>query len=487
MKAKRYFKILSVFLSMLMLISVIPINGAAIEKIDASSDTQNEAETKLASDGEILYEINDKRTQNSKTYKKSDGSYCTYLSSSVLHYFDGEEWRDINNTITPDGNGAYKNVSNSFEIKFPETLKENNSIDVLKDGHAISFVINGGDSDKKADIQNPKETADISSLQDKSDSSVSYKNVLKNTDIQYSVNGNVVKENIIIKSKKAVEKTYSYTVSTDLSIEKNNDGSLIFKDAEGNNVFKIPSPVMYDNDKNSSSKIAVTLEKICSVGSPLGANMYAYCNNNPINKIDYNGLSGTDVVKNVVPGLVSIIIISTVFSDLFMGGYEAIDFKQAINDYGLLIANLAIKKQNANKYKILKVVLGGVEQWKNYCADNENDNLGLTKKEIEYIKNSSYYDLEENYYKNTKPQFEGYEQYEGAFHLSLLLGWYLSMEILNARNNSIKNNTYFFHLRNCDAFIAYKKYNASTKRGYLKIINDFSIPKYKDADGTIGL
>lgn len=51
---------------MLMLISVIPINGAAIEKIDASSDTQNEAETKLASDGEILYEINDKRTQNSK-------------------------------------------------------------------------------------------------------------------------------------------------------------------------------------------------------------------------------------------------------------------------------------------------------------------------------------------------------------------------------------------------------------------------------------
>lgn len=272
MKAKRYFKILSVFLSMLMLISVIPINGAAIEKIDASSDTQNEAETKLASDGEILYEINDKRTQNSKTYKKSDGSYCTYLSSSVLHYFDGEEWRDINNTITPDGNGAYKNVSNSFEIKFPETLKENNSIDVLKDGHAISFVINGGDSDKKADIQNPKETADISSLQDKSDSSVSYKNVLKNTDIQYSVNGNVVKENIIIKSKKAIEKTYSYTVSTDLSIEKNNDGSLIFKDAEGNNVFKIPSPVMYDNDKSSSSKIAVTLEKICE-----GQYILEYC------------------------------------------------------------------------------------------------------------------------------------------------------------------------------------------------------------------
>lgn len=99
-------------------------------------------------------------------------------------------------------------------------MKENNSIDVLKDGHAISFVINGGDSDKKADIQNPKETADISSLHDKSDSSVSYKNVLKNTDIQYSVNGNVVKENIIIKSKKAIEKTYSYTVSTDLSIEK---------------------------------------------------------------------------------------------------------------------------------------------------------------------------------------------------------------------------------------------------------------------------
>lgn len=67
-----------------------------------------------------------------------------------------------------------------------------------------------------------------------------------------------------------------------------------------------------------------------------------------------------------------------------MGGYEAIDFKQAINDYGLLIANLAIKKQNANKYKILKVVLGGVEQWKNYCADNEN--LGLPKEAIEYIK-----------------------------------------------------------------------------------------------------
>lgn len=105
---------------------------------------------------------------------------------------------------------------------------------------------------KKLTFKNPKETADISSLQDKSDSSVSYKNVLKNTDIQYSVNGNVVKENIIIKSKKAVEKTYSYTVSTDLSIEKNNDGSFIFKDAEGNNVFKIPSPVIYNVFKTRS-------------------------------------------------------------------------------------------------------------------------------------------------------------------------------------------------------------------------------------------
>ena len=132
-----------------------------------------------------------------------------------------------------------------------------------------------------------------------------------------------------------------------------------------------------------------------------------------------------------------------------------------------------------NKYSTIQELLFKIDQILNddEVSDEEYD-------ELDYIANNLQ---ERNYYKNTKPQFEGYEQYEGAFHLSVLLGWYLSMEILNARNNSIKNNTYFFHLRNCDAFIAYKKYNASTKRGYLKIINDFSIPKYKDADGTIGL
>lgn len=71
MKAKRYFKILSVFLSMLMLISVIPLNGAAIEKIDASSDTQNEAETKLASDGEICMKLTTNVLKIAKHTKKA--------------------------------------------------------------------------------------------------------------------------------------------------------------------------------------------------------------------------------------------------------------------------------------------------------------------------------------------------------------------------------------------------------------------------------
>lgn len=109
---------------------------------------------------------------------------------------------------------------------------------------------------------------------------------------------------------------------------------------------------------------------LSSVGSPLGANMYAYCNNNPINKIDYNGMLPKVILRN----LDKILFAAAFLSEMYRHGVGYVfddnmdnyyDFNYHIDKYGLVYGVFVFKKSN-NNYMIVRMIFGSSSSWKLY-------------------------------------------------------------------------------------------------------------------------
>ncbi len=67
----------------------------------------------------IVAEDTSRRAENEKHFRKQDGSYEVVLYDGAVHYQDGDEWLDIDNTLEEDNKtNTYKNKANKFDIKF---------------------------------------------------------------------------------------------------------------------------------------------------------------------------------------------------------------------------------------------------------------------------------------------------------------------------------------------------------------------------------
>lgn len=94
-------KTLAVLLSFLIIVSIIPIQTLATETLN------NEASSEVATDtyknARIIKEIVEERSENSKTFLMTDGTYYTYISPISIHELIDGEWVNIDDNlgITP--------------------------------------------------------------------------------------------------------------------------------------------------------------------------------------------------------------------------------------------------------------------------------------------------------------------------------------------------------------------------------------------------
>ena len=149
---------------------------------------------------EIVCEVPEKRDEFSKTYKRADGSFTTVLSKSPLHKLQEGEWKDIDNSLKSEGE-VIINTDGAFEIEFPETISENEKITITNGDECISFSVN--DIEKSSATIEKNETTEDLIQEDlnKTISQITYENIGGNTDIQYIVSSDSVKENIIVSKK----------------------------------------------------------------------------------------------------------------------------------------------------------------------------------------------------------------------------------------------------------------------------------------------
>lgn len=208
---------------------------------------------------EIVCEVPEKRDEFSKTYKRADGSFTTVFSKTPLHTYDGSEWKEIDNSLQSNGD-VIENADGKFDVEFPESLSSDDKITIENQGENISFSLNNID-ESTAQVAPDTEAADVVENDlGKPVSEITYENIGENTDVQYIVSSNYVKENIIVSEKDSLQDTYSFTIEKgDLTATLGDDNSLTFKNAQGEAVFTIPAPVMTDDNKAVSYDIGVSV------------------------------------------------------------------------------------------------------------------------------------------------------------------------------------------------------------------------------------
>ena len=138
-KTKTTCKIISIFLVALLVLQILPMEliAKAYTEFMAMKNMPRENVTTLVDDKdfstEILYEVEEKRDEFTKVYKKKDGSYTALFSSEPLHFMQDGKWTDIDNTLISsfkDGETIFTNTNNEIDVLFPEVLSEEMGIEI---------------------------------------------------------------------------------------------------------------------------------------------------------------------------------------------------------------------------------------------------------------------------------------------------------------------------------------------------------------------
>ena len=110
MKRTWFSRFLSLLLSFVMLLELLPANALATDvgenpdhtELFSQDDSQNTPQDAPLS---VVGEVESLRTQNEKHYRLSDGSYIAVDYGMPVHYAQGDgdntTWVDIDNTLTP--------------------------------------------------------------------------------------------------------------------------------------------------------------------------------------------------------------------------------------------------------------------------------------------------------------------------------------------------------------------------------------------------
>ncbi|MBE6747808.1 MAG: DNRLRE domain-containing protein [Ruminococcaceae bacterium] len=295
---KKSTKILSLILSVLTLLSVFsvatPVFAAEVtsESTETIDDmTISSEETEETEQAEIVSEIEDMRTEHTKYFRMSDGSYMAAQYAQPVHYEENGEWKEYDYSITEDENEFVIENSDS-EMSFPEEFSEDNEAQIevsareydIKFSPVLDKKIFSDSKKQKGKVKDHKElksnkiieefteeapideSADKNSEKLKIDnqkSAIAYEEVYSNVDLEYEISSNQIKESIVLNSKQDKEK-FEFTLDTDgLFPKKETDGSItLYEDKECTKpVSSIMKPYMYDAEGAYSYDVTMDIKE----------------------------------------------------------------------------------------------------------------------------------------------------------------------------------------------------------------------------------
>lgn len=149
-------------------------------------------------------EIETLRTENSKTFFNSDNSLTVYSYSGPIHFKDASlKWQEIDNGLI-SLNSSYQNKANNFKVSFDNHSLSSNLVNFKFKNKEIKFGLINLNQNLNNVFENPSDVASSLNL-----NSINYSGIFPNIDLKYIVLAKGIKEEIILKSPPATNKTPS--------------------------------------------------------------------------------------------------------------------------------------------------------------------------------------------------------------------------------------------------------------------------------------
>ncbi len=250
--------------------------------VDVVAATLPKAETQYSSfdnvvgenpeESKIVKELTGERTENSKEFLLEDGTKMIAQYNEPVHYKDSKgKWVEYNNTLSEDktaspdeaGDSSYTNKSSDISVNLSNKAKSKNMISLQSNGYKISWGYdNAGKS--KADVKKNNEKTSgndkFTTLKNITTETL-YKDVFSDVDLQYFVTTTGIKENIILKSAKALnEFTLNYKIPN-LTAKQKDDKTITLSNKDGKEIYTISAPYMYDEKGSSSTQMKIEIVK----------------------------------------------------------------------------------------------------------------------------------------------------------------------------------------------------------------------------------
>lgn len=160
---QKFIKGMTLTLLMTFLATMIPsYNVVAKEK---NTDSSVEVQQGTESDGLIVGEVTEKREENVKHFMKDDGTFVAMMYNNPVHYKEGSEWKDIDNTLVE------KDDTKGIVESKDEILKEATIFSDVSTSEATAKTTE--DTNKNTSLVSEEEVKESAEEQVKSDESVS--------------------------------------------------------------------------------------------------------------------------------------------------------------------------------------------------------------------------------------------------------------------------------------------------------------------------
>lgn len=223
---------------------------------------------------EIITEYPEKRSENSKIFLMSDGTFLSASYKEPIHFQDSSgDWQDIDNTLQVANSKVtetaqqLENKAGSMKVSLSKIMKPTNAVTVKVGSNTVSWGLDGAAAAKSRIVpQRALLTAESKNDQflklKKLSNELVYSNAYPNVDVQYLISSSSVKENIILKSKDAQKQfTATYQIGTLVAKQVDKQTIELYEKADTEqteSVFTIKAPMMSDAKGQISN--AVTLE-----------------------------------------------------------------------------------------------------------------------------------------------------------------------------------------------------------------------------------
>ena len=138
-------------------------------------------------------------SEDSRTYQVSERSFITQIGGTSFVYEDEDgDLCVVDNTLEESDDG-YENKANDYTVNLPVNINDDTGIKINKDDYDIELIPLDGDFSKPS----------------ASDNAILYNDVFDGVDYQYTVLGDLIKEDIVL-NKCIEQNTFRFRISSNL-------------------------------------------------------------------------------------------------------------------------------------------------------------------------------------------------------------------------------------------------------------------------------